>query len=684
MTNAIRHDFHSDLATIVSNEIQYNRANYYYFLGKVESWGVSDQAPNIMQTDSDSENALIRSNALYMKKISANDVSLVTMRYDWVSGDIFAHWDHTKNMQLEKFYCMTNEDNVYKCLHNNHGTPSTVKPTGQSMYEFKTEDGYVWKYMYNIPTFKRSRFTSSIYMPVQKALSNSFYNRGSADDVSITAPGSGYTDVQQTFINVSGATTGAGATGTIIANANGTITGVNITNGGSGYTAGVAFRINTVSGYGAIGTAIISGGIITNISFSNGGFGYLTGQTITFSVGGAIIIPSVSRVTGTITKINIINPGAGYSSTPTLTVTSTGGGSGKYGNVTAIVNAVIYQGTIVNVTMTDPGIGYPTDTDTEITVQGDGTGAVFEPVVYNGSVIDVVVHNSGTGYTSMSLDVIGSGDGAKLTPIISSSDYTSNQSLVEQTTVAGAIYAIEITNQGNNYTGTLTCTVVGDGNGCIATPVVNSSGVVTKINVTSYGSGYTYANVIFNDVNRGVVGTLVEAEAYVILPPNNGHGYDAVIELYGTTLAINTSLRQEAFLNQLNQDYRQFGIIKNPTNLLNSSLFIENSTVITYVTEFDSVANLVMDEILLFNNVKFRVISVASNVVHLQQLGAMYLPPYGTLIAENEATRTYNCTKITTQPLVNKYSGKLLYVSNESPFSFTEDQGIVIKTFLKF
>lgn len=686
MTNAIRHDFHSDLATIVSNEIQYNRANYYYFLGKVEPWGINDNVPSLMQADSDSENALIRTNALYFKKISANDVALVTTRYNWESGTVYSRWDHTKNMQLEKFYCMTNDDNVYKCLNNNNGAPSTVKPTGQSLYEFKTSDGYLWKYMYNIPSFKRTRFTTSLYMPVQKALTNSFYNRGSADDVAITNPGSGYTDTQLTFVNVSGSVSGSGAVGTIIANATGTITGVNITNGGSGYTAGVAVTVNTVSGYGAVGTAVISGGVITNVTFSggNGGFGYVTGQSLVFTVGGAILIPSVSRVTGSITSVNIINSGAGYTSTPTLTVSSSGGGGGKYGNVTAVVKAVLYQGKIVNVTIEDPGIGYPADTDTDITVQGDGTGASFTPVMYNGSIVDVIVENSGSGYTSMALSVVGTGTGAKLTPIISASDYTSNQSLVEQSAVKGAIYHIEVTDGGNNYTDTTTCTIIGDGTGCTATPIVNGSGVITHVIVNTYGSGYTYANVIFNDINRGVVGELIDGVAYAVLPPVNGHGYDAVTELYGTTVAINTSLRQDTILNQINQDYRQYGIIKNPTNLLDTSNFIENNSLIAYVAQFSSVAGLVLDEILMLNNIKFRVIAVNSNNVHLQQMGSTYNPPVGQLIAENENTRTYNSVKIISAPNVNKYSGKLLYISNENPFSFTEDQGIIIKTFLKF
>ena len=69
MSNSIRSDFHTDLAQIVLDDIQYRRANYFYFLGKTEPWGVSDVAQSVAQIDSEYENTLIRSNNLYIKKI---------------------------------------------------------------------------------------------------------------------------------------------------------------------------------------------------------------------------------------------------------------------------------------------------------------------------------------------------------------------------------------------------------------------------------------------------------------------------------------------------------------------------------------------------------------------------------------------------------------------------------------
>jgi hypothetical protein len=683
MSNSIRHDFHSDVATIISDDIQYQHSKYYYYLGKVEPWGIYDISPSIMQPDSDLENNTIRSNIVYIKSISPNDVSLVINRYNWESGIVFDSWDHTKNMEPLKFYCVTEDNNVYKCLDNNGGIASTSKPTGNSFYTTSTADGYTWKYMYNIPAFKRIRFSSLNYIPVQRSLTDSFYNKGSIDDVVVTNSGSGYNNNQVTTLIITGATTGSGAAGTLTVGPTGNIIGVNITNGGSGYTAGVNIAFTTSAGVNGKGSAIISAGIVTGMSIVAPGVGYVNGDVINFTVGGASVFPMVSRVTGSVNTVKILSEGAGYISPPSITISTTGPtGTGKYGNSTALFTSTIYQGKLVGVNIIDPGVLYSTDITTTISVQGDGTGAEFSPVIMNGEIVGVIVENPGTGYTTIKLNVIGDGTDANLTPLLSTSDFISDQSIVEQTTIPGAIYSVKIVEEGNNYSSNTVVTISGDGTG--ATGIAHiTDGKIKKIQITNHGTDYTYANVVVTDSSRNVYGNNIDVFAYVTLPPAGGHGINAVSELFGSTLSINSSLRQETSLSNLYQDYRQFGILKNPTNQSNKK-FLSTSSLIAYEVEFSSVLGLVKDEILILNNIKFRVISSIGNIVTLQQLGIKYIDPIGVFVADSENTRQYNSINVIKYPEVNKYSGKLIYSSNESPFSFSEEQGIIIKTFLKF
>lgn len=688
MTYSLRKQFGTSIAETLLNEIQYQRSNYYYVLGKLEPWTPTDVPPNTTQEFSEAEDVLIRNNVAYFKKITPNDTTLVAKRYDWISGTVYTQWDHTQELDNSPFYVFTDEYQVYKCLSNNAGVASTIKPTGKNLQPFITADGYTWKYMYTIPSFKRTRFTSVNYIPVQRALSDSFYNRGSVETVSVLNGGTGYSDSQLTLIVASGATTGAGASATFTLNASGGIETVSIVSGGSAYTAGVKVRVNSTIGEGAVLTATISGGVVTGVNIVNPGIGYQSTDTIEFVVGGANIIPTISRNTGSIVDVIILDSGAGYSSAPTLTVTTSVPATvnGLYtGNSTAILEAIVDDGVIQRVLIRDPGVNYPVSSDTQIIVQGDGQDLQLSPIVVDGEIIDVIVENPGYGYTSLILTVTGSGTGANLRPVFANSDYNSDQSVIEQVSVDGAIYAINVTNGGTGYTSTTQVTITGDGTGATATATVVGN-VITKITMDTWGSGYTTATVTITDANRNnTLGAFVDASAYAILPPGNGHGVDAIKELYGKTIAMSSSIRTDPILTEFNQDYRQFGIIARPRNTISNKLSTTDFDFNVYEMEFNNVTGLLIDEIIVFNtNYRYRVVFVDSNIVWLQPLQKKIIDPIGGFFAESDPLRTYVSNDVLSRPVINKHTGNLLYLSNELPFEFSDTQGLLVKTYITF
>ncbi|NDB61363.1 hypothetical protein EB001_23430, partial [bacterium] len=68
------------------------------------------------------------------KKINGSDIHHVIPRYDWTSNTVYFAYDdvYTTNYLItsnSKFYVITDEFNVYKCIANNYGRPSTFKPT---------------------------------------------------------------------------------------------------------------------------------------------------------------------------------------------------------------------------------------------------------------------------------------------------------------------------------------------------------------------------------------------------------------------------------------------------------------------------------------------------------------------------------------------------------------------------
>lgn len=68
--------------------------------------------------------------------------------------------------------------------------------------------------------------------------------------------------------------------------AGGSITGANVTAGGSGYTSAPTVAITGGGGTGATATATVSGGAVTAVTITNPGSGYTSVPSIAFSGGG--------------------------------------------------------------------------------------------------------------------------------------------------------------------------------------------------------------------------------------------------------------------------------------------------------------------------------------------------------------------------------------------------------------
>lgn len=663
-------------------DIAYQRANYYYFIGKIDPWNADDVPPDTYPSFSFAEDLGIRENLMFLKKVGASDVSLVCPSIEWKFGTVYDMWDHTQTMAGKEFYVVTDDFLVYKCLDNNNGVPSAVKPVGTSMYPLRTTDGYLWKYMYTIPPFKRNRFVSALNIPVQVALSNSFYNNGTIEVASVTNPGSGYDDVQLTNVNVTGTTTGSGATAVVSSVGGvGEITSVNVTAGGTGYLKGARLVVASVAGTSAVLSYTTNGsGVITSITPTSGGTSYQVGDVVNITVGGASIIPVVSRTTGSIVDIIIKDPGYGYLAAPTLSVTGTAGfpGSGLYpGNATAILKAIYSNGSIVRVTIEDPGKDYPADTSTTISVQGDGDGAAFSPVVVDGKVVGIVIENKGSSYTTISLQIVGNGTGATAIASVGEQDFVSDQSVVEQTAVPGAIYAVKVTEGGLGYSNATTATITGDGTGATAdVTVVN--GAVTRVEILTPGEDYTYATVTISDVDG------YGASAYAILPPAGGHGKNSIKELFANAIVFNTSLKESLQDQNISQSFRQVGILRNPLLMGSANFFQLQSENVTFVVTLANVAGLVEGEVLVKNVYRYRVVDIDGTTVTLQKLSRSPETLVGNYTAEADSLRTYTITAVTSSPTVDKYTGSVMYSNNVAPFTFNEDQGIVLRTYITF
>jgi hypothetical protein len=152
-------------------------------------------------------------NMMSAKRIQPSDVSHVIPRYDWANNTVYVQYsDINPNLENEPFYVFTNENNVYKCIDNNRGSPSTVRPTGVVTNDIiSTMDGYRWKYMYTVSSGKILKFVTSDFIPVQTLLTDDSSDQwdvqssaanGAIQKIVVVANGSGYISVSNTFASV--------------------------------------------------------------------------------------------------------------------------------------------------------------------------------------------------------------------------------------------------------------------------------------------------------------------------------------------------------------------------------------------------------------------------------------------------------------------------------------------------
>ena len=155
-----------------------------------------------------------------------------------------------------KFYVMNSAYEVFKCLYNGEdpsnstGQNATEEPSvaggnynsSTGIYTETTGAGYIWKYMYTIPTDDVLKFLSSDFMPIvlpanaSRTAVTGAAVAGAIDVVLIENAGSGLPASQTLYTSIKG--DGTGGKVKFVTNGAGTITSAEIEARGSGYTYG--------------------------------------------------------------------------------------------------------------------------------------------------------------------------------------------------------------------------------------------------------------------------------------------------------------------------------------------------------------------------------------------------------------------------------------------------------------
>jgi len=225
--------------------------------------------------DNQSEVIAIHDEIIAAKRITDTFARAVIRRYNWdlVANPKFDMWkpDYSAtpggggqigktaatgatSIADAKFYVMNSAYEVFKCLYNGEnpsnasGQNATEEPitTGANyasatgLYTETTGAGYIWKYMYTIPTDDVLRFLSSDFMPIvlpanaSRTAVTAAAVAGACDVVVIEDAGSGLPASQTLYTSIKG--DGTGGIVKFTTNGSGNITSATIQARGSGYT----------------------------------------------------------------------------------------------------------------------------------------------------------------------------------------------------------------------------------------------------------------------------------------------------------------------------------------------------------------------------------------------------------------------------------------------------------------
>lgn len=172
MTNTISRNFRLYNAKQLYESIsESDPTKFYIFVGRGYAWANDSAPPTPNDTVSNTSFDYWRG-VFASKKVGVNDVSFAIKRYDWESGTVYSQYKSDDTGLYDRnFYVLTDDNNVYKCLSNNRGATSTVKPTGTNTGNIKTSDGYIWKFMYSLSAADSLKFLTPEFIPL-KSLSS--------------------------------------------------------------------------------------------------------------------------------------------------------------------------------------------------------------------------------------------------------------------------------------------------------------------------------------------------------------------------------------------------------------------------------------------------------------------------------------------------------------------------------
>jgi hypothetical protein len=256
---------------------------------------------------------------------------------------------------------------------------------------------------------------------------------------------------------------------------------------------------------------------------------------------------------------------------------------------------------------------------------------------------------------------------------------------VKSSAVGGQIIRARIVTAGTGYSQSNPPTVYihGDGDGtAAAVSVIDEEGNLVGVNMTNYGSGYTYASF---EIVDGSSPSVVEA----VVTTMKGLGYDPIDDLKTSSVMVNIKpdgTVADTFIVQ--NSFRQMGLIKNPLSLdldtegnpipyTNTSAKVLSSLVLVNDSPFDKGKEIVGAQ----SGARAYVDDSLGNEVFYHQNLSTGFEQFvsGEAVTQTGVVLVGEIDSINLKNVIDRSSGDVLYIENRARIRRDEEQQEDIK-----
>ena len=293
-----------------------------------------------------------------------------------------------------------------------------------------------------------------------------------------------------------------------------------------------------------------------------------------------------------------------------------------------------------------------------------GVASTYEPF-YDPANPTVTIFNTPDGYTWRYMYTISPSEFLKFT----TPSWIPCTSVEDQFGKSTGIYSVFLKGFGTGYSdSTTTVTIEGDGTGATATPVI-VGGQVVRINITSPGTGYTFARVVITGTNE------TPAVARAICFGRHGIGSRPAVELgaYYVISSVNLQYGEGGVIPVFN-DYRQFGYLRNP-RLLDNTVATASLYNMIYRLKVTSADLFHQDETLSVNGGTAVVVNYETadpNAKYLVVASPTVLINVGDTLTID--TRSATVVAVEDQPDLIPGTGDVLFTEMSNPIYRSGDQ----------